>query len=90
MKKRKIRKITASGILAGTVMASSAFIPGCNRPTSVYGPPPEYEPDENLPVGVYGPPQIEEDPAKEEYDPSENINEDVYGPPEFYEEENQQ
>ncbi len=89
MKKRKLNRITASGILAGTVMASSAFLPGCNRPTSVYGPPPEYDPNQNVPDEVYGPPEIEEEPEKEEYDPAENFTEGVYGPPEHFEEEDQ-
>ena len=81
MKKNLHKKITASAIVAGALVASGAmFLPACNRPESVYGPPPssatqEYDPESNLTPTVYGPPQTEE------YDPESNINEDVYGPP---------
>jgi len=75
MKKLTRRQFTAAGILAA-LGAAAAFIPSCNTPTCVYGPPPEdYEPDENVVETVYGPP---EDLG---YDPVENEPEDVYGPP---------
>ncbi|MBP3892601.1 MAG: hypothetical protein J6D34_00995 [Atopobiaceae bacterium] len=79
MKKLTRREFTAAGIIAA-LGATTAFVSSCNRPTSVYGPPPdyepEYEPEENEIETVYGPP--------EDYDPAENELVDVYGPPEDY------
>lgn len=66
MKKRKTNRITAAGIIAGTVMASAVFLPGCNRPTAVYGPPPEYDPEDNVNGDVYGPPEIFEEVETED------------------------
>jgi len=76
MKKLTRRQFTAAGILAA-LGAAAAFIPSCNTPTCVYGPPPEdYEPDENVVETVYGPP--------EDYDPADNEPVEVYGPPEDF------
>ena len=72
MKKLTRREFTAAGILAA-LGATTAFVSRCNRPTNVYGPPPDFEPEENEVETVYGPP--------EDFDPAENQLVDVYGPP---------
>ena len=89
-KKRTIRAVT-TGIAAGMVVGSAAFTAACNRPYSVYGPPPtlesEFDPSTNEPVDVYGPPIIDESELPEDYTPEQNIPEAVYGPPEDFTEE---
>ncbi len=85
------RAFTAAGILAA-MGAAAAFVSSCNRPVCVYGPPPDYDPDENELETVYGPPEDYEPDDSEEsgstssesttFDPAENELVDVYGPPE--------
>lgn len=75
MKKLTRREFTAAGIIAALGLTTS-FIPGCNEPASVYGPPPEYDPENNEVVDVYGPP--------EDFDPEDNEPTTVYGPPEDF------
>lgn len=81
MKKRKILKTTAAGLLA------SAALTGCLKPEDniiegVYGPPQEtLDPEENVPTSVYGPPE------ESEINPEDNVDADVYGPPPAAEEE---
>lgn len=74
MKKLTRRQFTAAGIIAALGVTTS-FIPGCNEPTAVYGPPP-INPSDNEVVDVYGPP--------EDFDPEENEPVAVYGPPEDF------
>ena len=91
MKKLTRRQFTAAGILAA-LGAAAAFIPSCNTPVGMYGPPPDYDPDENELETVYGPPEDYEPDDSEEsgstssesttFDPAENELVDVYGPPE--------
>ena len=92
MKKLTRRQFTAAGILAA-LGAAAAFIPSCNTPVDLYGPPPDdYDPDENELETVYGPPEdYEPDDSQESgstssesttFDPAENELVDVYGPPE--------
>ena len=82
MKKNTFRAAT-TGLAAGMMLGSAAFISACNCGYSVYGPPPGWEssfdPSTEEPVDVYGPP-VDESP----YDPTENIPEAVYGPPEDF------
>ena len=54
MKRLTRREFTAAGIIAALSVGTS-FIPGCNEPTAVYGPPP-VDPSDNENVDVYGPP----------------------------------
>ncbi len=78
MKKLTRRQFTAAGILAA-LGAAAAFIPSCNTPVCVYGPPPDdYDPDENELETVYGSTSSE----STTFDPAENELVDVYGPPE--------
>ena len=80
MKKLTRRQFTAAGILAA-MGAAAAFIPSCNNPASVYGPPPDdYDPDDNVVETVYGPP--------DDYDPDNNEIVDVYGPPDDFDPDN--
>lgn len=76
MKKMNRKRVTASSILTAAVVSSAIFLPGCNP--SVYGPPPDYDPENNVQEDVYGPPSV--------YEPEDNVLEDVYGPPEDFEE----
>ncbi len=58
MKKKSKMVVTASGIIAGAALTAGAlFLPACNRPVSLYGPPPaEYSPQKNMTPTLYGPP----------------------------------
>ena len=80
MKKLTRREFTAAGIIAA-MSATTAFVSGCNRSTSVYGPPEDYDPEENEVETLYGPP--------DDYEPTDNELVDVYGPPadEFFDED---
>jgi len=81
MKKLTRKKVTAAGIIAGAMVASSGMMAGCvsnNQNEDVYGPPEEieYQTDENIIEAVYGPPEY--------FEVSDNEMEDVYGPPEDF------
>ena len=72
MKKRKRKKITASGIAASVMLAVTSFLPGCNKNETVYGPPEMFgmeDPGDNYNEDVYGPPEyfeeVEEDTPEE-------------------------
>ena len=64
MKKLTRRGFTAAGILAAlgaglTSLAGCDFdLVGCT-PATLYGPPPDYDPDDNEIVDVYGPPDVD-------------------------------
>lgn len=83
MKKLIRRKVTAAGIIAGAMIASSGTMIACvfNQPETVYGPPEylEIDSEQNSMEAVYGPPE------DFEAEPAENITEHVYGPPEVTE-----
>ena len=64
MKKRTIGLVTASSLVAGAAVAGALFIPSCNQPVAVYGPPdpePVYDPANNENEDVYGPPEYFDD-----------------------------
>ena len=78
MKKLTRKRVTAAGIIAGAMVASSGMMTGCiGHNEAVYGPPPSMEFEENVPEAVYGPPEY--------FETDENFIEDVYGPPEYFE-----
>ena len=64
MKKLTRRGFTAAGIIAA-VGAGLSSLTGCDldlvgcTPAALYGPPPEYDPDNNEIVDVYGPPDVD-------------------------------
>ena len=76
MKKKSKMVVTASGIIAGAALTAGAlFLPACNRPVSLSGPPPSnYDPGNNINEDVYGPPPGE-------YTPQKNMTPTLYGPP---------
>lgn len=86
MKKLKIKKNTAAGILAGLMLASCTTVeqPGNSEQTET--PSPSYEPTGNENSEVYGPASAlpddsgETDSPSATYEPEENVNPDVYGP----------
>ena len=96
MKKLTRRSFTAAGILSA-LSAGLTSLTGCDfdlvscTPAALYGPPPEYDPDDNEIETVYGPPEdfgLDEDGSVDEgadYDPEENEPVMVYGPPEYFE-----
>ena len=86
MKKRKFAKRTAYSIIAGATLASAAFLPGCNRPESVYGPPPgaTTQAQEESSFQSQTSAQEQTTEISSEYDTTENIPETVYGPPEDF------
>ncbi len=51
--------MTAAGLLAGAMAMSATLFTGCekNVPTTVYGPPEWFDPDNNVQDDVYGPPE---------------------------------
>ena len=69
---KKLRKRILIGTAAA--LAATGFVAGCNRPESVYGPPPdvEYESVSS---------SSEEVPSSVSFSPEENDPECVYGPP---------
>ncbi len=89
--------MTAAGIIAGAMIASSGFLNGCgdnapppddpyssedNQLEDVYGPPVEFDEEENIPETVYGPPE-------DFYQKAESVTPAVTeAPEEFPEEEN--
>ena len=82
MKKRKYRKLTAAGIVAGFAVGSAVSLSGCTPEGSnvtVYGPPEVFEtpvdPEENQNEDVYGPPEVFEqdnDDVDESADPGDS------------------
>ena len=97
MKKKSKMVVTASGIIAGAALTAGAlFLPACNRPVSLYGPPPSnYDPGNNINEDVYGPPPVMEEetdlpetttvidikPAETSATTVEKKFQTVYGPP---------
>ena len=82
MKKLNLAKKTAYSIIAGATLASAAFLPGCNRPESVYGPPPGATSITETTTA-----QTEETTTEitsETFDTETNLPEAVYGPPEDF------
>ena len=59
MKKLNRKRMTAAGLLAGAMAMSATLFTGCekNVPTTVYGPPEWFDPDNNVQDDVYGPPE---------------------------------
>jgi hypothetical protein len=78
MKKRKIIKTTAAGILASLTVTGCAFNPGANEPADIYGPPPAEDSEESE-VPEIEPADPEETP--EDFSPGDNTAEPLYGPP---------
>ena len=83
MKKLTRNRVTAAGIIAGAMIASSGIAAGCagqNINDDVYGPPEMLSVDEQTP-----------EPAltqSVQYSIEENIPETVYGPPEMFDTDN--
>ena len=78
MKKRKIIRTTAAGILASLAISGCTFRPDDNEPVDIYGPPPA---EDNKETEL---PEIETmDPEEtpEDFSPGDNTAEPLYCPP---------
>ena len=91
MKKLKRKLIIGTA----AALAAAGFAAGCNRPVSVYGPPPDATSEissssETEPSSIeYSsekniPEPVYGPPPEDEFDPAENVPEDVYGPPSWF------